>query len=369
MWLLISLACNDPAVTEAATDTTTAATGTHLITSQGPGLILTELDGTPVQTWTWADLAGEPLCAEDCDPQEVEVDEDGLVTAYASFSAGSDFPGGVVRLRPEGDTLVVDWHHTGLSFPHDLARDPGTGLYVVADTSAHRLVWLDPDTGDQVSELDGAHPDWDDFYLPNGLDLVRHQGRTYVLMSSRGSSDSLLAMDGRLVLWDVTDPDSPERVWIFPSDGTLSMPHGPLLRPHDGGWMLVYAHTQSVELDGLSALGSLGLGWTDTLTTRPTYLGDGLLPEALGPMAYHRGVELAVDGTLYLAESIDLFRGGQGRLTTASLPTLSPAGLSGAWDADHSQLAWFTLDDAVVLDGDLDNLFQVRLFTPPGPAD
>jgi hypothetical protein len=172
-----------------------------------------------------------------------------------------------------------------------------------------------------------------------------------------------------LVLWDVTDPDFPERVWIFPSDGTLSMPHGPLLRPHDGGWMLVYAHTQSVELDGLSALGSLGLGWTDTLTTRPTYLGDGLLPEALGPMAYHRGVELAGDGTLYLAESIDLFRGGQGRLTTASLPTLGPAGLSGAWDADHSQLAWFTLDDAVVLDGDLDNLFQVRLFTPPGPAD
>ncbi len=188
-------------------------------------------------------------------------------------------------------------------------------------------------------------------------------------MSTRGSRESMFAIDGHLVLWDTTDPTAPERVWVYPSEGDLSMPHGPILRPHDGGWLLAYAHTQSVAMAGLYAQGSLGLAWTDDIRELPSYWGDGLLPDHLGPLEYHRGVELSADGDLYVAESVDMFQGDTGRLTHATLPQLEPAGLTGAWDEQHSQIAWFTLDDAEVLDTALQNLFQVRLFTPPGAAE
>ena len=170
------------------------------------------------------------------------------------------------------------------------------------------------------------------------------------------------AVDGSLVLWDITDPTNPAQVWHYPESGTVGMPHSPVMKRVSGTWVLAYAHTIGMSDAGNEVHSSVGLAISDDLTAQPTYVADGVLPTALGDIETSRGVELGTDGRLYVVETGS--RGGDGRLLTATLPELTPAGSSGAYSESHADQIFVTLDDAAVLADDLGGAFEPRLWTP-----
>ncbi len=361
--LLILVACTDGTV-DTSTDTDTASTTdtgpvpTHLVVTTGEGVEQRTLDGDLERTWSWDDIASP--CSGDCKPEGVQVDGHGLLTAYSQGQAG----GGVLRLKAEGGDLVPDWEIGDLDFPHDAISDPSGLGVMIAETFAARIVWMDPTTGSELAALDETDSAWD-YSLPNSLELIADAGRHYLLMSNRGndlSGGANSAIDGVLVLWDVTDGSAPTMVWQYPESGVVGMPHSPVMERVDGTWVLAYAHTVGVEAGNNSGDGSVGVAITDSLTTRPAYVADGVLPGSMGELETTRGVELSSDGTLYITETAS--RGGGGRLIRASLPALDLSDKTGEYTEDHAHQDYIELTDAEELADDLRGTFEPRLWAP-----
>jgi hypothetical protein len=362
--LLFLLACTDDVTgtdsgsTPDSGTTDSAPAPTHLLITTVDGIERRTLDGDLETLWAWSDLTD--ACDAGCNPEGVQVDGDGLLVAYsASMSSG-----GILRLKAENGDLVRDWELQDYGFPHDAITDPSGLGVIVAETFAGRLLWLDPSDETVLATLDDSHSSWD-YSLPNSLELIEHTGQSYLLMSNRGndlSGGSGSAVDGSLVLWDITDPTNPAQVWHYPESGTVGMPHSPVMKRVSGTWVLAYAHTIGVSYAGNEVHSSVGLAISDDLTAQPTYVADGVLPTALGDIETSRGVDLGTDGRLYVVETGS--RGGDGRLLTATLPELTPAGSSGAYSESHADQIFVTLDDAAVLADDLGGAFEPRLWTP-----
>jgi len=331
---------------------------THLVINTNAGVEQRALDGTLEAVWAWAELTTE--CGGGCNAEGIQVDGDGLIAAYSKSLTS----GGVLRLKAQDGDLVTDWDLQDYSFPHDGITDPSGLGVIIAETFAARILWLDPLDETVHHTLDDTEPTWD-YSLPNSLELIAHQDRSYLLMSNRGndlSGGASTAIDGTLVLWDITEPTAPEQLWAYPESGTVGMPHSPVITRVSGSWVLAYAHTIGVHQSGSDGAGSVGLAVTDDLTVRPSYVGDGILPESLGDIETTRGVALGTDGQLYVTETGA--RGGTGRLLTATLPALTPQSVTGAYSVDHAQQVFLTLEDAVVLTDELTGAFEPRLWTP-----
>jgi hypothetical protein len=360
--LMLLLACTDSPVAETGiADSATAETepaATHLVVTTVDGIEQRTLQGALEHVWRWEDLSED--CASGCKPEGIQPEGDGLIAVYSSSTKS----GGVLRLQPSDGDLVVQWEFRNYSFPHDAITDPSGLGVIVAETFAGQILWLDPDDESVLATLGVSHPDWE-YSLPNSLDLLQQDDRYYLLMSNRGndlSAGAGSAIDGTLVLWDISDPRSPIRTWVYPETGTLGMPHSPVMRRAGGTWTLAYAHSIGLAQTGDGGLSTVGLAQTDDLTKRPTYLVDALLPDLLGDIKFSRGVELSAEGRLYVVETGA--KGADARLLTASLPELSPSGLSGAYDENHTHQSFHSLEDAEVLAEDVAGAFEVRLWTP-----
>ncbi|MEO0606561.1 MAG: hypothetical protein AAF211_34355, partial [Myxococcota bacterium] len=171
-----------------------------------------------------------------------------------------DQPGGVARIAPDG---TLDFRIDGFVFPHDILRDPADDSLLVVETGAGALHWIDGDGRSgaslrAITRADDRFPD-----EPNGAERVIHQGRTYVVLSHRSD-------EGRITLWDITDPEEARFVWRFPASGGLGLPHAPILRNVDDTWWLVWAHTRGTA----DETGTVGLATTPEPTEPPTYVAD-----------------------------------------------------------------------------------------------
>lgn len=287
------------------------------------GLRLVHADGAETLLVEWEALLDT---CEDCAGEGASQDGDGLLVSFArGFGAG-----GVARIGPAGE---VDWVVDGLSFPHDAARDPADGTVVVPEASLDRLTWIPGEgaSADAVRVVDLATPGWAE-EVPNGVDRFDHGGRSWLLSSNRGT----VTADGRVVLWDVTDPAAPRLQWKFPADGRLDVPHAPVFRQWEGRWWLLWAHSRGAP-DGTS---TVGLAVTDDPGEPPRYVAD-LVPSGPGaPYVFLRGVELTDDGVLLLTDTGTLagplLVSSTGRLLRTAMPTgLAPTGATGAVGVDQ----------------------------------
>lgn len=292
-----------------------------LVMPNQSGLDLVSLDGTIAWSSSWEELIG---CSS-CGGEGANPDGDGLLVAFTE--GGGPGQGGVARLGAE---MELDGEVGDLGFPHAAVRDPSDGSWVVAETTAGRLVWLDEVTQSEIRSLSSSVSSDFDMATPNGLHLLSHDGGSYLLVSSRGEGgQGQGGASGSIALWDITDPDAPSRVWRFPEQGSLHTPHGPILREVDGQYWLLYAHTYGSG-DGSGTVGVASLA--DPLS-QPQYVAD-LVPDGFS-LSFFRGIEI-VDGTLYLTDS-GAEQGASGMLLAAPAPGLEPSGSSGAF-GDEQEL-------------------------------
>lgn len=386
MHLLLIAACGSPATDSGpptgttATGTTATSTVTVPTTLPEPGAVVLVVPDTArlhMLSTTGERLAAldyaalSSLCTGDvtCDGQGASVDpEDGSLWMSVRWRDGQATPGAVLHLRPQGDAFVAEGTVSGFAFPHDVERDPTTGLLIVADTFRNQVSWVPPD-GDGTGPLhvlDGTHAQHGDWFLPNGLQLLVEDGGPYLLVTYR--SDVLTGPDeagGTVALWQVADPASPVLVWSFPADGHLGNPHGAGLFHVQGRWLLLYAHSTGLDLDG-----SVGVAVADALTDPPAYLADLRAPDGTTPLGFPRGVW--TDGaTLWVTDTLSLGdNDGAATVRAAPLPAAdaAPSGLSGAYTTDFTTQLVQPLEGLQELTTGLEVPFEGWTWTvPPGP--
>lgn len=270
-------------------------------------------------------------------------------------------PAGIISITPEHPPQVR-WQLDALSFPAgteeaELCSSPtssmcflnGThiieededGVLVAADTNNSRVLWIEPGadtTGTVTAILGPNHSDWADWRNVNHLQILREGDRVYLLttfkarfLGSEGLSDQ-----GQLVMWDVTDRSSPERLWAWPEGGYLAAVHHGIVQDTSLGPMLIYAHSLGASDDpdqGLS--GSVGFARYNGPQTPPTYLADGLLPAGEQALGFVREAEVFQPGDWLLVtdsgcENPSADCSMRGRLLSIRLPDLSPAEQSGS---------------------------------------
>jgi hypothetical protein len=344
--------------TGATADTGSTATGGFvfdedhvLVIPDQVGLQLMDRDGNLALSRTWSQLVGSCTL---CGGEGASADGDGLLLAFTTNA----FDGAVARIRGDG---TLDFRVDGFTFPHDAVRDPLDDTIIVPETTANQISWVagDGSSASMLRRIDRNTPGGDE-ELPNGLERVDHDGRTYLLTSYRGASFG--GSDGRISLWDITTP-APSLVWKFPADGALDTPHCPILREYQGRWWLVWAHTEG----GPDGAGTVGLAVADDPTAPPAYVADLVPQEPVAPFEFLRGVELTADGELYLTDSgsVGGVGGGtRGRVLRAAMPSLSPTGATGAVDQDQVLL---DLEGGEVLLEGLSNPFEGWLWRPTLP--
>jgi hypothetical protein len=322
--------------TDSDTDTDPTETGTTplprlfdanhvLVIPDGRGLVLLASDGTRAFDQSWTTLVGP---CDRCGGEGASADGDGLLLSFTT--RGPTGGGAVARVSPTG----LDWRVDGFGFPHDAIRDPFDDTVLIPEVTGDRVSWIpgDGSTAVPVRRLDNAVRDWDG-ELPNGGDRFDHDGRSFLLLSHRGSAFSGNAQ-GFLTLWDITTAAAPTQVWRYPASGSLRTPHGPVFREYDGQLWLLYAHT-----DARTDTGTVGVAVTTDPTVLPQYVAD-LVPDGAGaPFDFLRGVELTDDGQLWLTDSgpgggTSVF--AEGRVLSAPFPSgLVPATESGASSDRH----------------------------------
>ena len=287
--------------------------------SDDPVLVVPDLEGLHLlgvddglTRWsrTWEQLVGP---CDRCGGEGASVDGDHLLVSFVNGEVGGDSglpQGSIARVGADG---TVDLQLDGFAFPHDVVRDPADGSLIVANTSSHRLTWVagDGSSGEPLREIGRSTGGFAD--LPNGMDRFDHEGRSLLLVSHR-------SQEGRITLWDITTPGEVELQWVFPPEGRLSLPHGPVFRRVAGQWWLLYAHTA-----GGPAGGSVGLAVTDDPLQRPRYVADLFPDPEVDRYMFLRGVELTWDRRLILTDSGFIGGASQGRVLVAEWPTLQPA--------------------------------------------
>ncbi|MCP4807880.1 MAG: hypothetical protein GY913_10100 [Proteobacteria bacterium] len=281
----------------------------------------------------------------------------------------------------EGDCLGSDeWSAMcHLNMTHVTEPSPDGQTLVLADTLSSRVVWVLPGDPPQVyAVLDQTHPEWDGYLYSNNVQLFEEDGRTWLLTTFKSGDFPDIAQrnTGRITLWDVTDPRTPELAWAYPEVGHLAAVHHGRVIERDGEQYLLYAHSLGASDSFEGKNGAVGLARFSL--DGPTYLGDGILPEGLEGFGFVREVELSPDSDrLYVVDSgcenpdiEDCERAGQ--LFEVEFPEWDEPGLSGAFDASHSEQSFrelemvaddwgisfsFPFEVDVLLEGDLGPLF------------
>lgn len=304
------------------TTTRTFGEGQVLVVPNWGEVALFDAAGAEQGRWRFNDLTGTSDCSNQCDAEGGSADGDGLLLTWAESTPQRD--GGVLRLMPQGGELVADWWFAGLRFPHDAARDPNGKGIVVVETFEDRVAWYEQDGSRVLHELDRSHPDWNDYAAPNGMQILAHEGRDYLVLTNRGGGRDA---NGRVSLWDITDVEDMKRVWEFPTAGALADSHGGELRRQGEQWVLVYAHSS-----GLGNASSVGFATTDDLLTVPTYLVDLVPPASAPALEWAKFAELTDAGTLFITDAGANEGAVAGTIYQSTLPSgLAPAGKSGAF--------------------------------------
>jgi hypothetical protein len=324
-----------------------------LVVPDGEGLGFLANDGTWVHRIALADITG-PCPA--CTGEGVAPDGDGLLFCWAA----GFFTGGVARLDGTG---ALEWSIDGLAFPHGAVRDPFDDTVIVPEAGSNSVRWYPGDgaSDEAVRVLDDGVVGWSQD-LPNGIDKIEHEGRTFIVVSNRGGG-MIGFVPGKVSLWEVTDPDEPALLWKFPATGDLDTPHGAIMRFYEGRWWLLYAHSYGAPSGG----GSIGLAVADAIDDAPQYVADLVPPAPAGPFDFVRGVEITDDGWLWMADSgpNEGLLGDNGRILKAPMPPdLEPTGASGAEGED--QLILPLADTEVTTEG-VANPFHLWLWRPTFP--
>jgi hypothetical protein len=332
--------------------------GDHvLVVPSADGLHLVRADGTLGFSAAWTALG---ICDRPCSGEGASADGDGLLVAV---NRGDD--GSVARL--DGFALdgaaTLDWRLDGFAFPHDAIRDPADGAVIVPESLESRVTWVgcDAASAEPVRRMtEGRPPEFGD-RQPNGADRFDWDGRSYLLLSNRGSA----LWSGSATLWDITVAGAPTLVWRFPEAGGLATPHSPVLRAWDGRWWLLWAHTDGARPEG----SSVGVAVTDDPLVRPIYVADLLPPEGIAPWGYARGIELTDDGTLWITDSsADGWLGPDlldGTVFEAQLPSLTPTAATGGEQGQvFVRLAWIER-----LIGGLSMPFEAWLWRTTSPLE
>ena len=318
--------------------------------------------------------------------------EDVMEVAYARYLDGLyNLPGALARFIPTHPPQMV-WNFDTVTFttgplaatctgpssedvcgfrmPHAMIAATDPAERIVADTLNSRLVWARPPLsgtiGEGVRVMDASTPEWGEALYPNNVELHVRDGSTFLLVTYKGSDSTVSGNKrlGRIMLWDITNPDAPRRVWAFPESGYLAASHGGVVRTLYGQELLVYAHAfgASADLDH-GDQGSVGLARM-SWDAPPTYLGDLVMDDGYPAFGFVRAVDLLAsgpaDGIATDADHAELvvtdsacenqdaecsFTGGVIEAVVEDLP--DDAGLSGAWSADHAQQRWIPLGSAL----------------------
>jgi hypothetical protein len=322
-----------------------------LVIPDHDGLKLMASDGSFALSSTWSQLVGS--CSS-CGGEGASADGDGLLVSFTT-----NWPaGGIARIGLDG---TLDFRLDGFAFPHDLIRDPVDGTLIVPETFQSQIVWLagDGSSGDALRSIGMGTESWEFADDPNGLERIAEDGHTYLVESVRGGAQQ--PINGKIRLWDISDPSNLTFVWEFPSEGTLYAPHCPIFRQHEGQWWLIWAHS-----NGAPSGSSVGLAVTDDLATLPQYVADLEPVGEQAPFQFLRGVELTADGWLYLTDSgpgQGLSEQPLGRVMKVPMPTgLLPTGAAGGAEQDQVLIDLEGIE--LVLDG-LVNPFEGWLWKLP----
>lgn len=315
-----------------------------LVVPQATGLELIASDGSTALSRGWSDLVGD---CDACGGEGASADGDGLLVSFTT-ARGQGMPGAFARLDANAQ---LDLRVDGLGFPHDVVRDPADGSLLVLETTLGAITWFSGDgsSDEPLRQLDADHPDWIGA-APNGAEHLVWQDRSLLLVSHRGIAAGDDPISGAITLWDLTTPDAPQRLWRFPEDGALGVPHGPVIRTLDDRLWLLWAHTE-----GTPEGGSVGVAVLDDPTQPPTYVADLLPPTTVAPLEFLRGIELTAQGWLLLTDSGDP-QAPTGRLIRSRFPgDLAPTGAGGAAGSDQVLIE---LQDAEIVRGGLAYPFE-----------
>lgn len=356
------LGCTDPATRPVGEVTCGASTADAaprrfdddhvLVVPTMDGIELVNADGRSERLASWPEqIDGCPRCTG----EGASADGDGLLVAVNRSSDPHD--GGVARLDARG---AVEWLVDGFAFPHDAVRDPTDDTIIVPESLLDRVSWVacDGSSSTPVRAMTKGRIPGFDGGEPNGADRLDWQGRHYLLLTDRQDG---FGWTGSITLWDLAD-SPPALVWRFPATGGLGKPHSPILRPWQGRWWLLWAHTEGAQADG----SSVGVAVTDAPTAPPSYVADLLPPAGAAPWGAARGVELGDDGSLWVTDSsTDGWSGSLiGAIDQATLPSLSPTGATGAAGEDQ---VFVRLDQVDRLVEGLAFPFEAWLWRRPTP--
>ena len=226
---------------------------------------------------------------------------------------------------------------------------------VFADTRSARIVFAEPDyeSGrlEVRSYLDKTHPDWENLSWVNHLDSFEESGQKYLLSSFKagGMVTEGQRNAGRIVLWNVTDLDAIERVWVYPEEGYLAAPHKAQRMRVNDEELLLYAHSMGASESFIGEnLGSVGVAQF-SLESPPVYLGDWVLNPEDGELGFVRDVELLPDSQVLLTdsgcESLSDNCTDLGEIVVVAWPDLpEPNGMSGSFEPNHTMQRFFEFE-------------------------
>jgi len=270
------------------------------------------------------------------------------------------------------DGLPFDWlnkEHKQCfnAFPHDIALMPDGETIVLTDTSQGRVIWARPPVGDAAAEIIALFDQdlslWNDSRAVNCLQLVQDQGHTLMLLSYKAASDEESGEnDGRITMWDVTDPQLPSLLWAWPTDGVVAAVHNPALWETDQGLLMSYAHSLGASDGENEWAGSMGLAQY-SYEGIPEYLADIVLAGGNDgeDMGFVRDVQIVpgLDKALILDSGCS-----DPNLASCTLPARmievaldipSPPSLGGGWDPSHDQQSFQPA--RVIREFNTDNLY------------
>jgi hypothetical protein len=236
-----------------------------------------------------------------------------------------------------------------LNMAHASSVSPDGALMVFADTRSGRIVLGQPDYDSGVLDvravLDDDHPDWNDMAWVNHVELFEENDHLYMLNSFKGGGPVAETQRnaGQIVLWDLSDLQSIQKVWAYPSEGYLAAPHKATRLEIQGQDVLLYAHSlgNADSFDGPQN-GSVGLA-TFSTSAPPSYLGDWILNPDDGHIGFLRDAELLSDGETLLmtdsgCESLNADCHDPGGVFTVDFPVLpEPSGLVGNFSSNHTE--------------------------------
>lgn len=355
-----------------------------MVSETGRGRLLLQNGFTNEMVSDLGDAVTEHCVSWEYDPDrrclifEADYTEDGFLTAF-SYSNGDEpgAPGVVAQFSADYNPELawwidsLNWQDTESASNCSATGDKGAGCrlnmphaarwsvdgqhLIVADTLNSRILWLEPPFEEGVAkvsmELAVGHPDWDRYLYPNGIQTWVDHGRTWLLTTFKsGDHDDIAPRNtGRIVLWDITNPNQIRKQWAYPEDGYLAAVHNAMVVSVPSGQYLLYAHSFGAAdsyTEGHN--GSVGIAALPDVSDAPRYIGDGLLPGGRDELGFVREVEPTTDGSRLLitdsgCENPDGDCDRAGRVWEVAFPHEWPVEVSGAFSPDHAQQRFFFL--------------------------